>query len=86
MPGVQVLPAVPSFGEKLAETLAQAGTNIGQGFLQRQQNVRDMAIVQNPNMSPMQKLMAISPQRAALYATAIAPTLKEEAQESQISS
>lgn len=33
---VQVLPYVPSFGEKLAETLAQAGSNVAQGLSQRQ--------------------------------------------------
>lgn len=32
---VQVLPAVPSFGEKLANVLGEAGSNIVQGFEQR---------------------------------------------------
>jgi hypothetical protein len=33
---VQVLPAIPSFGEKLANVLAGAGTDIGKGFAERQ--------------------------------------------------
>jgi hypothetical protein len=57
MPGVQVLPAVPGFGEKLADVLAQAGGNIGKGLIERNQRQNDQTIMnqlaQNPSPSSM---------------------------------
>ena len=60
---VQVLPYVPSFGERLAEKIGEAGTHIGAGLAQARQQKNDdayFAIMQDPNTSPVQKLTAFS--------------------------
>lgn len=46
---VQVLPAVPSFGEQLAEILTQAGANIGQGLVKRATRLSDLKITEKLN-------------------------------------
>lgn len=80
MPGVQVLPAVPSFGEKLAETLAQAGGNIGQGFIERQQRSSDQQIMNqlasNPNATSMDMIKAYTSLSKPTQAT-IAPLMQQ---------
>lgn len=56
---VQVLPYVPSFGERLVDTLTQAGSQIGQGYMQGQQKRQDTGIINdllnNPDLTPTQK-------------------------------
>lgn len=62
---VQVLPYVPGFGEKLAETLSQAGKDIGKGlnkrFVQKNdQRILDRLYSDDPNLeqlTPLQKIM-----------------------------
>lgn len=80
MPGVQVLPAVPSFGEKLAETLAQAGGNIGQGFIERQQRANDQQIMNqlasNPSATSMDMIKAYTSLSKPTQAT-IAPLMQQ---------
>lgn len=77
MPPLQILPAVPNFGSQLAQVLGQAGTNIGQGLLDR----NTMSQLQDPNLTSMQKIALISSlpkEKAAAVATMYAPMLKEE--------
>lgn len=61
---VQVLPYVPSFGEKLASSFGQAIGDIGQGYIEGKQKQRDdqslNEIVSNPNLTPMQQIQAFS--------------------------
>lgn len=64
MPGVQVLPAVPSFGNSLAQALGQAGGSIAQGLMQRnamsrlQQLITPQAAAPGqPMQSPLQQMM-----------------------------
>lgn len=64
---VQVLPAVPSFGEKLATALTQAGADIAQGYQQRNAKQQDQEIFNSfdPNDSPInqiQKFSRLSPE------------------------
>lgn len=62
MPQIQVLPAVPTFGSKLAQVLGAAGANIGQGYAQRKQRRADESVLEgimkNPNASPMDMIGA----------------------------
>lgn len=56
---VQVLPAVPTFGSKLADVLTKAGGDVSRGYIQRNQNRSDEKILQefNPdNQSPLETL------------------------------
>lgn len=48
---VQVLPAVPSFGEKLADTLAQAGGNVAAGLAKRHAMSQFQALFNPPNVT-----------------------------------
>jgi hypothetical protein len=66
---VQVLPTFPTFGEKLIDTLTQAGGRIGEGLLSRQRGQLDQQILNqlasNPEVSPLQQIQAfgkMSPQ------------------------
>lgn len=71
---VQVLPYVPSFGEKLAETLAQAGSNVAQGLVKRQaqQQLRSLfqptqvpsTVSSQQGSSPYENAMAQQPQQS----------------------
>jgi hypothetical protein len=77
MSPIQILPQVPNFGSQLAQVLGQAGTNIGQGLLDR----NTMTQLQDPNLTSMQKIALISSlpkEKAAAVATMYAPMLKEE--------
>jgi len=61
MPQAQVLPYVPSFGEKLADTLAQAGANLGQGYVKRLENQRAqvaLGTLLDPTKTPLQHVSA----------------------------
>jgi len=65
---VQVLPYVPGFGEKLAAALGQAGGDVAQGFIQRNQNQNDQRILDSfdPNASPIEQIKhfgKLSPQK-----------------------
>lgn len=89
---VQVLPYVPTFGEKLADALGNATTTIGQGFQQQRQNQRDdmsLAIMNDPNKSPMEKVtafMGLSEDKkkhvAPIYAAVLGPQAQAESQNS----
>lgn len=61
---VQVLPYVPSFGEKLAPALSQAVGDVAQGYQQMRANQNDQRILeglgQNPNASHMDLIKAFS--------------------------
>ena len=68
MPPIQILPQVPNFGSQLAQVLGQAGTNIGQGLVQRHQNTQDQKILESitESSSPMdviKKFGALSSER-----------------------
>lgn len=59
MPQIQVLPAVDTFGSQLAQVLGKAGSDIGQGLVQRSVNKNNASMLdqlKNPNLSPMQKI------------------------------
>jgi hypothetical protein len=59
---VQVLPAVPGFGERLADTITQAGSNLLQGYMKGQQNTRDAKVLDklgDPNLSPVQRFQLV---------------------------
>ena len=77
---VQVLPAVPSFGEKLAGALENAGVNIAQGYENRQKQAKTMEAlktINDPLSTPTQKgsaLALLDPKIAHSIATAMAPT------------
>ena len=80
---IQVLPYVPSFGERLAPVLAQAGTDIFQGFQQRSANQNDQKIINSfdPNDSPIQqiqKFSQLSPQRQQTIAPLLQQLIKTE--------
>jgi hypothetical protein len=80
---VQILPAVPSFGSQLANVLGKAGSDIGQGFMDRS----TMQQLQNPNLTPMQRIALISSlpkEKAAVVASLYSPVLKEEAKMSSL--
>jgi len=60
---VQILPAVQGFGEKLAEALGQAGSNVTKGYFQGQDRKKAeglLGILNDPNSSPIQKVTAFS--------------------------
>jgi hypothetical protein len=80
MPGVQVLPAVPSFGDKLAEVLGQAGSNIGQGLIERNQRSNDQKIMNqlasNPNATSMDMIKAFTNLSKSTQAT-LAPLMQQ---------
>lgn len=59
---VQVLPYVPSFGERLVPEIGQAVGNISQGLQNRAQNQSDQRIIQSfdPNDSPMNQIQKFS--------------------------
>lgn len=66
---VQVLPAVPGFGEQLGQALTGALGNIGQGLINRRDFKQDQNILgqmaSNPSVSPLQQIQsyaALSPQ------------------------
>lgn len=91
---VQVLPYVPTFGEKLADALGNATTTISQGFQQQRQNQRDdmsLKIMNDPTKSPMEKVtafMGLSEDKkkhvAPVYAAAIAPEAQAQAENRQL--
>ncbi len=61
MPQVQVLPAVPTFGSRLADTIRQAGGQFAEAFQKRQDHQRAaqaFATLQNPNLTPLQRVNA----------------------------
>lgn len=75
---VQVLPAVQGFGEKLANVLGQAGTDVFQGYQQYRSNQKDQEIINSfdPNASPIEqikKFSQLSPQKQA----AVTPLLQQ---------
>jgi hypothetical protein len=75
---VQVLPAVPSFGEKLATVLGQAGADISQGFAERHQNQRDQEIINSfdMNASPIDQIKKFS-QLSSQKQAALTPLLQQ---------
>jgi hypothetical protein len=87
MPSVQVLPAIPTFGSRLADVLTQAGAEFGSAFKQRQQNAKVKSlydIINDPKSSPIAKANAVGQlpkdqQVPTLYAAAIGPQAQAEA-------
>jgi 23S rRNA pseudoU1915 N3-methylase RlmH len=61
---VQILPYVPGFGEQLAESLGQAATNIGQGYLEGREKQHDAGIfkqlIEGKDQTPVQKIEAFN--------------------------
>jgi hypothetical protein len=58
---IQILPHIPGFGERLADSLTGAAGNVGLGFVKQMQNERsDRALqdVANPNLSPFDRFRA----------------------------
>jgi len=89
MPQVQVLPYVPSFGERLADTIGQGLGNIGSSYFQgkkaEQINAKDQDIINQlgaPNLSPLQAITLVSklsPQKQQSVSNMLGPLLKEQA-------
>ena len=55
---IQILPHIPGFGERLADSLTGAGGNVASGFVQQMQNQNTQKIYEqlgDPNLSPMDK-------------------------------
>lgn len=83
MPQIQVLPAVDTFGSQLAQVLGKAGSDIGQGLVQRGVNKNNAAMLdqlKNPNLSPMQKIsvatnlaQSMNPEQAKVILPYLAP-------------
>lgn len=68
---VQVLPYIPSFGEKLIDKLAEAGTNISQGLMQRNANQALSSMLNKAQTSGENPIQGKSPlQMLQLYKTA----------------
>lgn len=61
---VQVLPTLPTFGEKLIDTLTQAGSRIGEGIASQRRNRVDQSIFNqlsaNPESTPLQQIQAFA--------------------------
>lgn len=80
---VQALPYVPSFGEKLADTISQSGGHLAQGYLQKLENQQaqtSFAVLKDPNATPIQKVIAhaklpnrLKKHSGALWAAVLAP-------------
>jgi hypothetical protein len=80
---VQVLPAVPSFGEKLATVLGQAGGNIGQYFVQRNQDQKDQEVLNSfdPNASSIDQIKhfgKLSPEKQKALTPLLQQVLKTQ--------
>lgn len=85
---VQVLPAVPSFGDKLAQVLGEAGVNIAEGFQQRSVNKKDQTIldqisegISSGKMSPVQAIIAsqgLSKDKRKDFSAGYGPIAKEQ--------
>jgi len=89
---VQILDRVPSFGEKLAPTLASAIGDIAKGYQQKRTNEQDTRIIEgltsNPNASPMEQIKAfgsLSKDKQAALSPLFSQMLKtqQKQQESQ---
>jgi len=91
---VQVLPYVPSFGEKLTEAVAQGAGNLAQGYTQRLQNQqaqKAMGLLQDPHASPMQKVSAfmtlpenLKKSSAPIWAAILGPQAQSQADMSSL--
>ena len=86
---VQVLPYVPSFGEKLAPALAQAGVDIHSGFQKRRLNQQDQQLIDsfNPEDSPLvqiQKFARLSPERQTALSPLFSQFFKQSGQQQEI--
>lgn len=85
---VQVLPYVPSFGEKLAGSLDAAGTNLAEGYrknLEFKQSQKAMGVLQDPSKTPMQKVSAfmtlpegLKKSSAPIWAAVLGPAAQAE--------
>jgi len=94
MPQIQVLPAIPTYGNRLAAVIGQAGMDIGEGLLQRQQNKRvDLALgtLRDPNKSPIQKVTAfmnlpesVKKSSAPIWASILGPQAQSQAELDQL--
>lgn len=91
---IQVLPAVPNFGSRLADVLGQAGVDISGGIKQRNENrlIADAnRIITDPNSTAAQKYDAFSrlPKERQMAAgqvinTFVAPALEREQAAKQV--
>jgi hypothetical protein len=90
---VQVLPYVPSFGEKLADAIGGTASKLGQGYMIGKQRENDLRILQglmDPNVSPIQKLIAassLSPEKQGILgplASIMVPQAQANAELSQL--
>jgi len=91
---VQVLPYVPSFGEKLAATLGQATGTIGEGLAKRRENQQvqnTVGILQDPSKSPIEKITAfmqlpehVKKSSAPIWAAVLGPQAQADAELDQL--
>lgn len=82
---VQVLPAIPSFGEKLGSALSNAGINVAEGFAKRKTNINDARILEelgnNDSLTDIQKLTRfgqLSPQKQQTLGPVYSQLLKSQ--------
>lgn len=86
---VQVLPYIPSFGEKLSEALVNATGNVVQGYRQRQTNRNDDNILKklnDPNLSPIETatlVSRLSPDKQKGATDILGPVLKQKLENQQ---
>lgn len=90
---VQVLPYVPSFGERLAGALGNAAGNLGQAYIEgkryKETQNRDNEIINqlsSPNLSPMDAIALVSKLSADKQknvSTMLGPLLKEKAKSNE---
>lgn len=91
---VQVLPYVPSFGEKLADSLGQGAATVAEGYQQRVQNQKAqkaIGLLQDPNVTPMQKVTAfmslpenLKKSSAPIWAAILGPQAQAQADMSSL--
>lgn len=82
---VQVLPGVPTFGDKLSEVLGQAGVDIGEGLATRSANNRDEKIMEqlrSGNLSPTETI-AVASKLSSKTRAAVLPSFTKVAIEKE---
>lgn len=84
---VQVLPALPTFGEKLADSLSGAASNYFQGQREKRINDKDQKLIealQDPNLTPMGRISLygqLSQKRMATLSPVLAAFEKSQTQQ-----
>ncbi len=89
---VQILPYIPSFGEKIMPQLAESIGNIARGYQTHRANQNDQKILeglaQNPNASPMdiiKSISALSKDKQATLTPLFQQHLKTQAKQQEVS-